>query len=376
MYKNYDYMTGEKKRIVMYVYNDITTDARVQRAANALSVGYEVLLISNQKGKKVVDSNYMNIFVGGKRKGLLGIIESIWSAIKIIKSQNPDLVYCHDYYSSILAFYLLKIHYSGKIVYDAHELMIPEKGQKDRRLNFFYWFEKRIVKNVDLLICASKERGQIMKEHYCLSAEPVVVPNISQLQVNDDDKDVRSILHSLKDFFADTKPTVVYAGVVTNSRHIGELVDIAIDLHNWCKLLIVGNGDDLDALKAKAAAHPELIAAFTGAVPYKCLGSVLSRCDMGFLYYPINTLNNIYCASNKIYEYASVGLPMVANDNPTIKRLFGESQIGLSTSDLKSGILSISSEIAWYKNNCLEFTLNNQWTSEANLLLHKIKEIV
>ena len=42
-----------KKRMYMYVYNDITTDARVQRAANALADDFELTLISTQKGKTI-----------------------------------------------------------------------------------------------------------------------------------------------------------------------------------------------------------------------------------------------------------------------------------------------------------------------------------
>ena len=364
-----------KREMIMYVYNDITTDARVQRAAEALTGVFDLTLISTQKGKDIQDYKYRNILVGGRFSGAKDIFDTVLSAWRIIRKEHPAVVYCHDYYSAILVYLLLKTNYSGKIIYDAHELMIPEEGHRDKRLNFFYWFEKRIVKKVNLLICASDERGQIMKEHYGLKEPPVVVPNISQLQVNDDDKDVKAILETLKDFFAIPRPTVVYAGAVTSSRRIGELVDASIVLHDQCKLLIVGKGDDLDVLKAKAASHPELKSAFTGAVPYKCLGSILSRCDMGFLYYPVDTLNNKYCASNKIYEYASVNLPMLANENPTIRKILNESNIGISTNDFKDGLLRLANDKDTFKENCRLFTHSNQWTAEAGKLSMLISKL-
>lgn len=364
-----------KRKLIMYVLNDITTDARVQRAATALASDFDVTLISTQKGKQIIDDKYINILVGGRFNGILNIFDSIFSAWKIIHKYQPDIVYCHDYYSAILAFFLIKTNCKAKIVYDAHELMIPETGRKDNRLKFFYWFEKRIVNKVDLLICANEERGEIMKKHYGLSQSPFVVPNISQLLVNDDDNDTKALLYSLMDFFSVPKYTVVYAGAVIKSRCVEELLDAAISLSDQCKLLIVGNGDALATLKVKAANHPELLSAFVGAVPYKSLGSILSRCDIGFLYYPVNTLNNTYCASNKIYEYASVGLPMVANENPTVRRIFKDSHIGLTTGDFKKGIILIASELSFYKSKCLEFTSNNQWSKEANNLLQKIEDI-
>ncbi len=362
-----------KKKMLMYVYNDITTDARVQRAAEALCHDFQLTLVSTQKGKQVENVNYKNILVGGKYRGALGIFDTIKSAYSIIRREKPDLVYCHDYYSAILAFILLISHYSGKIVYDAHELMIPEEGHKDKRLRFFYWFEKHIVKKVDLLICASEKRGEIMKEHYELASMPFVVPNISQLQVNDNDAEVQEILISLKDFFSDSKPTVVYAGVVASSRRIEGLLDAALSLADKCKLLIIGNGDALDNLKEKASKHPELKCAFTGSIPYKCLGSILSRCNIGFLYYPIDSLNNRYCASNKIYEYASVELPMLANDNPTIKEEFVNNHIGISTSFYKQGLEQLLDSPEEYKRSCQLFTEKNSWNKKV---FHLEKAIV
>ena len=218
------------KKLIMYVYNDITTDARVQRAANALSSDFDVTLISTQKGKKIEDRGYKNILVGGSSSGLRNIFATIWSSWRIIRQQHPDLVYCHDYYSAILAYLLIKTHFSGKIIYDAHELIIPEKGHESKRLKFFYWFEKRIVNRVNLLICASKQRGSIMKEHYQLMEEPLAIPNISQLDINDQDKDVQTILDNLKTFFDSSKLTVVYAGAVKGSRRINELMNATIGL--------------------------------------------------------------------------------------------------------------------------------------------------
>ena len=361
-----------KKKIVMYVYNDITTDARVQRAAEALSGDFDLILISSQKGKTIEDKGYKNIFVGGRISGFREIMTTIFATWRIIREQHPDIVYCHDYYSAILAYILLLTHFQGKICYDAHELIIPEKGRSDKRQEFFYWFEKRIVKRVDMLVCASEQRGEIMQKHYGLKSMPFVVPNISQLAINDNDPDTANTLSTLKEFFSRDGLTIVYAGVVTTSRRINELFDAVLALADRCKLLIVGDGDALSALKEKSAAHSELTVAFTGKVPYKSLGSILSRCDIGFLYYPIDTLNNIYCASNKIYEYASVGLPMLSNENPTVKHVLEDEHIGISTSDFKEGLQLLAEISNKYKDNCDTFTKNNQWNNIATQLVLKI----
>lgn len=354
-----------KKKLIMYVYNDIITDARVQRAATAMSDIFDVTVISTKSGKVIHDSEYKNILVGGRYRGAMDLLDSIISTFRLIRKERPDVIYCHDYYSAILAFLLIITRYSGKIIYDAHELIIPENNHKNNRLKFFYWFEKRIVKQTSLLICASEKRGEIMYEHYGLDKKPFVVPNISQLQINDENNDVKNILASLRGFFGFPGSTIVYAGVVTSSRRINKLLDASIALSDKCKLLIIGNGDALQSLKDKAAKHSELKSAFTGAVPYNCLGSLLSRCDVGFLYYPSDTLNNKYCASNKIYEYASVGLPILSNDNPTIEEELKNGHIGIATDNLEQGLRELLHSKDLYKQHCLDFSLKNSWVKRA-----------
>lgn len=368
---------ADKRKILMYVFGDITTDARVQRAANALSGDFDVTVLSHDKGKDVEDGAYRNILLKGwSGHSFLTTLGTVWNAYQVVKRERPDCVYCHDYYSSLLCRLLLNKKYCKRIVYDAHELIIPEEGHPmDSRQRIYYKLEKSIVNKVDLVVCASKERGEMMRQHYKLPDNPLTINNISQL-ANSEDSSTKGIVHSLRDFFAKPGVTVVYAGVVTKSRRIDQLLDAVISLAPMFKLLVVGNGDALGDLRQKAESVPELVSAFTGAVPYKSLGAILSRCDIGFLYYPVDTLNNTYCASNKIYEYSSVGLPMLANENPTIKQILEKSLIGLSNDNFAKGLQMISAESEKYKNNCLLFTQKNQWSEEARKLEEAIRRII
>ena len=360
----------------MFVYGDITTDARVQRAVMALQSAYEIVLVSTNKGETFFCDRCKNILVGRKKDGFRNLFSCIIECLKIIKSEKPDIFYGHDYYSSLIIWYLLKGNFCKKIVYDAHELYIPEHGKKfSLRSRFFYFFEKRIIRKVDLIVCASDERAQLMVDHYNLKNTPTVIRNISQLNVNIEENSQNSIC-KLDDFFSKSGITVVYAGVVTKSRKIDELVRAVSKLSSTCKLLIIGKGDFLDELKVLASKNNNLVTAFTGAIPYNELGYLLSKCDIGFVYYPSNTLNNIYCASNKVYEYASVGLPMISNENPTIKKILDIEKIGISSNDLVSGIKKITENISVYRKNCEVFTNKNPWKNEGEKLLSSINSLL
>lgn len=359
-------------KIVMYVYGNIQTDARVKRAARALAGKYDLILLSSDCGVQVKNDGYRNVLLKCKSSGLMGYFQSVREALKVVKRERPDIFYAHDYYSALIARLLLKRKHCKKIVYDAHELIIPEESQSDARMKFFYHMEKAIVHKVDLLVCASQERAALMKEHYHLSKTPLVVENISYLPWGYDLSKIDAS-KQLDVFFTDNTPTLVYAGVVTKSRKIGSLFDMAAKLAPAVKLLIVGKGDALNEMKEKAAGQNKLKCCFTGAVPYEALGEILKRCDVGYLYYPTNTLNNINCASNKIYEYASVGLPIVANNNPTVKRILEHGGIGVSSDDFEDALKQTLSKLDDYKKACAKFVEDNSWEKTAQRLLASVE---
>ena len=366
---------SKRKKIVMFVYGDITTDARVQRAASTLSKNYELILLSNNWGKTLPESSYKNILIGKGSFDMKNYFMSILQAYKIVKNENPDVFYGHDYYSALLVKLLLGRKHCKKVVYDAHELYIPQPGIPfTTRSRFFYKIEKSIVKKVDMMVCANQERANKMMEHYGLKNCPTPIRNISQLKVNDD-SETSLILDSLEGFFNKPGITVVYAGVVTTNRKVDDLASAVCVKPEKYKLLIVGKGNGIDKVKQIVEQTPSLATALTGAVPYKSLGAILTKCDIGYIYYPVDTLNNIYCASNKLYEYASVGLPMLSNENPTIKHTLETYGLGVATTDFQKGLDILSEGIDTYKENCQQFTVNNQWYKEGEKLLTAIDEL-
>ena len=358
----------------MYVYGNIQTDARVKRAARALAGKYDIVLLSSDCGVEVKDDGYRNVLLKCGASGFKGYFQSVWEALKVIKREKPDIFYAHDYYSALLARLLMGRKHCRQIVYDAHELIIPGVGKNNARMTFFYKMERAIVHKVDLVVCASKERAELMKEHYHLAQVPLVVENISYL-TKDFDLSKLPIADELTSFFSDPAPTIVYAGVVTKSRRIGDLLDYAIQAAPSVKILVVGKGDALAEMKERAIRQTELRYFFSGVVPYEALGAILQRCDVGYLYYPTDTLNNINCASNKIYEYASVGLPMVANSNPTVKRILEENKIGVASDDIGAAIKLALSSLEEYKAACSSFVLANRWERTAKSLLEHVDKL-
>lgn len=240
---------------------------------------------------------------------------------------------------------------------------------------FFHIWEKMIIKKVTVLIAAQTERANIMKTFYHLKQAPIVVRNISKLP--DADKVSNPEIERVcEEFFKKPGITVGYAGVIDLSRGLEELLKAVDSLKGTHKVFLVGNGADSQILREKAAEYNRTDILQIDALPYDQLSAVMKRCDIGFVYYPTDTLNNKYCASNKIYEYASIGIPMASNDNPTVKGILEKWEIGASGNDLAEVIQKVSGNLDIYKNNILTFNLNYTWEREQAVLIQGLKSIL
>ena len=361
-----------RKKAIMIVMNTLNTDARVQRAAKVLNSNYDLTVIA-LKDNGIYDYRVIPLELNSK-KNYLKYFEFIKKTKQIIKKESWDLIYAHDYYSTAIVSWAKKRYSSSKTVYDSHELIIPDnEGSNSKRDNFFYLMEKQSIKKADLVVCANEDRGELMRRHYKLSTTPISIENISELPISIDNYSEK-LLTQCEFITNSEKTTLVYAGVLAKGRRIDRIVHI-IENNKNANLLIIGDGPDRERLKKIAEQTIPGRFYFTGVIPYKYLGCILSKCDVGYISYPNDSLNNKYCAPNKIYEYSSVMLPMIAPNNPTISKFFSKYGIGEMNDNLNEAFRKIISNIELYRNNCIEFTKNHPWDKEAKKLLHSVNSL-
>lgn len=360
-----------KKQALMTVLNSLHTDARVQRAALVVSEEYELVLVGVDKGWD--NPQIRQIIIDSKCGNSIDKYRCYIKRVKeIIKDNDFDLFYAHDYYSAALVPWVKRIKPKTKIIYDSHEIIIPEQGKKHSlRDLFFYYFEKKAVKTAGLVICASQDRSALMKEHYRLNTYPLSIDNISELPIIRDessDKLLKELHQSIK------APILVYAGVLVKGRRIDTLIDI-ISKHLTGSLLIVGDGPDRKRLEELSSLRIPGRYYFTGSIPYEHMGAILLECDVGFISYPNDTMNNKLCAPNKIYEYASVQLPMIAPYNPTICSFFEQGMLGVVDENLQTAYERVIENLSYYKENCRLFSINHPWSHKAQQLLDAIRNL-
>lgn len=352
-----------KKRILIAVYNDISRDARVQRQIDALSSCCSIDVLCS--GALPIE----NVTFIPISQGDVSYSQYVRKFISVIRKNPYDVIYGNDYYSCLP----MLVSGCGKkavSIYDAHELIIDCTEPRER---FFKWMERLLIKRVSHVICASEQRSEIMKDYYQLPTAPYVVRNISKLIPNGD---VTAASESEVLNTNDIK--IIYAGVLKKGRKIELLCKAAQKLGDGYSVIIVGDGEQSEFLNDLCRSENITNVHFFGGKKSTDLGNYIGRCDIGYLYYPCTDMNNTYCAPNKIYEYTSLGVPFVTNDNPTMVKEVNEFGLGAvfeekgtdeeTIGEIQRAILAVSENMADFRRRALEFADNYSWEKEAMVL--------
>lgn len=358
-----------KRKLAMYVYSDIKTDARVMRAVKALISDFDVTLLATSSDINNSDtSNYTFIDVVSHniKNPLIRYLMSLKEARRIIKKITPDIIYGHDYYAAPIIAYLLKKS-EAKRVYDAHELYVAD-SKSSKREHVCCHIEKKAIEKADLVVCASERRKKIMEGLYTTKNQIIVVDNISILPEVDNPGKIISDIDGLDEFFSDQRKTIVYCGALIKARRVDLLLKASKKLEKSIKALIIGSGEEKERLIYLAEDEHINNTLFVKSVPYKNIRAIISKCDVGYLYYENDTLNNSNCAPNKIYEYASADLPMVANNNAGLNDVLDKYRVGKASNDISEAISEVINNYKEYKHNISPFMNAYSWEKEGENL--------
>lgn len=297
---------------------------------------------------------------------------------------RPDLVVAANFFTVFPGSIGAKAA-RASFVYDAYELIIPQVGTAiSKRAKFWYLLERLTVKDADLVIAANTDRARLMAEHYNLSHSPTVMRNIPPIPAKPQRVPPPTVEFSTLVRRTTDECLVLYQGDVTFDRGIQRFVDALAFLPSHFRFVIAGGGPDLEHLRHTANDYQNQ-GRFTtlGRIPYTKLAEITRMADIGIVTYPFSGLNNIYCAPNKVFEYAQAGVPIVTTDQPPLKRIIEEYSIGalVRRQDSPQEIAEILQSVACQGKShwipALEsFLENHRWEDESARLRKELQAIL
>jgi len=242
-------------------------------------------------------------------------------------------------------------------------------------LDMYYWRRqiiKYIISSKTKVVVPSEARAYISKILYNLDTLPFVLPNKPfdhpskrNIKCKMDVIDKIKLLKSKKTII------ILYQGIIAPSRPIDNIIK-AINCIDNVEIILMGKVinnylDDLFKIR-KSIIHINYM------LPPSHL-AITSYADIGILTYDSNSLNNIYCAPNKIWEYSGFAIPWICSSLPCLNDILSKYENGelLNLTNIEDIIMKINNIINnydVYSKNSLTFF--NSY--EINDLLNKIIE--
>lgn len=203
-----------------------------------------------------------------------------------------------------------------------------------------------ISKKAKVNVVCEYNRGQMMKLWFKLKDDPIVLPNKPCVVPSKKNIHTDTIVDQIKE------KIVLYQGYMAPSeRNLSALCDAVEELKDY-RLVLMGRKNDY--VKSLLASHPRAVHIDYIKAPRHL--NVTSHAHIGIVTYSYHSLNTIYCAPNKIWEYSSFAIPMIGNNIPGLKYTIEQSNSGIcvDTDDknaIKNAILKIDSEYNSYASN-------------------------
>lgn len=170
-------------------------------------------------------------------------------------------------------------------------------------------------------------RAAILRSWYGLHQTPFVLPNKpaehpKQRNLVIEDPQASAALASLHP----NERIVLYQGHLGLGRDVLPVAEAVRRMGNGWRFVVMGPGN-ADYIARLTQNYPEVIHVPRVSAPLHL--QITSRATIGVIVYGWDKLNNVFCAPNKIWEYAGFGLPMLCSDLPALQLTVQASGAGI-----------------------------------------------
>ncbi|MFA8434224.1 MAG: glycosyltransferase [Marinifilaceae bacterium] len=204
---------------------------------------------------------------------------------------------------------------------------------------------KRIAQKAKVNVVPEYNRAHMLRLWLKLENTPIVLPNKPLLHPRKKKQDCTQAA-LLQD-----KKLVLYQGHISRDRNLEALCKAVSSLKDYTLLLMGDGGEYIEYLKEK---YPKVI--FLDFIRPPLHLNVTSYARIAVVTYDYYSLNTLFCAPNKIWEYSGFGIPMLANSIPGLVYTVGKYKAGLcidmdNPEEIKNAIVDIEKNYVDYENH-------------------------
>lgn len=366
------------------VLNSIWYDPRVRKqiieyknqGAEICCVGYRCQRYDEEQVKRLpcpadivaIDSKY-----DGKQKGILRKLIRERKKSRVVRDAiiacAPDVIHANDL-NALIPAYAASKKLKCRLIFDSHEINTDNNatGKKNSLLRLYYHtMEKRLVHKVDLMIAVSHAAAAYFAHEYHIPM-PMVITNCALASENIPQPARKN-----------TGFEVLNHGGFYAGRGYDIMVEAAplLQAYPEIKLALRGFGRMEDQLHQRAQAlHAENVI-FYPKVKVEELIPLAAGSMVGIAITEPICLNFKLSVSNKLFEYAAAGLPVIMSDIPEHRYLNDKYHFGLilpdnSPQSLADAVLQLYQDRELYQKlaeNAICMSQEVNWENEFQSLL-------
>ncbi len=233
------------------------------------------------------------------------------------------------------------------------------------QISEMYENHKPILKAIDSVIHNAKavmipeyNRAVIYQTWFKLTKRPIVLPNKPEALPSSEEcqatlERYNDILNPIKN-----KKIILYQGGISRTRMLDRIAMAMKELGDEYHLLLIGPEQDKGVLQDIQQANSNV--SHIDFIPAPNYLAFCKIAHVGVVCYAPESLNNIFCAPNKICEYSEFSLPMLGNDIPGLKFTIAQSGAGVvvnpnSVDSIVDGFRKIDSEYQTFRERARLF---------------------
>lgn len=219
---------------------------------------------------------------------------------------------------------------------------------------FINRFQKVVVPEIN--------RAYIIKTRYNLERLPFVLPNKPNYNFDNgskipDSKTTDTISNIIR--FSKNRKIILYQGIIANDRKFDGIIEFVIEnKQDYCLVLLGKDTGYLSSIDIDKEAI--FYAGFLLPPNHLEVTKIAWACIMA---YDATSLNKVYCAPNKIWEYTKHNKPILSQDLPGIKMLFNEYNIGVCCDVMDKN--DVMKSIKKIESNYLDMSKNSNLFYES-----------
>ena len=333
---------GSRLRVLHIVFNEVVDDPRVRRVADSLhSNGHHVEAIGFQTSAappstRIADLPYrVRIVPRPPAKyfpsswfGPKLWREWLWACafVKEVPDAHFDVIHAHDL--NVLHYAMLAaLPSSTPILFDSHEIWTGlESSRGTAARTALRMYERFLIRRCAAVVSVTPGAGDHLARMHALKA-PFVVTNCANWM------DPANRLPKEEAWF-----DLLYHGSLGPGRGCHELIKAVRLMPPKSRARAVFRGSGAGLRECRAIATHEgcgTRVVFVPPVPMTMLVKAASSSHVGVVLTRDSCINNRLTVSNKLYEYAMAGLPVIMSDVPEHRRLNDEFDFGIIVKDFR-----------------------------------------